>query len=116
MFGKRFLLNDETLSVIEEIGRHMPGGFFIYEASGDGNLLYVNRAAMDIYGCADLDEFMELTGYTFRGMVYPEDYDFSIIFDSVENRKKRHDMERKYTDEVIVTHPGWSNGDGGCGP
>ena len=48
--------------------------------------------------------------------LYPEDYDFSIIFDSVENRKKRHDMERKYTDEVIVTHPGWSTGDGGCGP
>ena len=33
--------------------------------------------------------------------LYPEDYDFSIIFDSVENRKKRHDMERKYTDAVI---------------
>ena len=33
--------------------------------------------------------------------LYPEDYDFSIIFDSVENRKKRHDMERKYTDEII---------------
>lgn len=32
---------------------------------------------------------------------YPEDYDFSIIFDTVENRKKRHDMERKYTEEVI---------------
>lgn len=41
--------------------------------------------------------------------LYPEDYDFSIIFDSVENRKKRHDMERKYTDEVIVTYPGWPN-------
>ncbi len=75
MFGKRFLLNDETLPIIEEIGRHMPGGFFIYEAAGDGKLLYVNRAAMDIYGCADLDEFRELTGYTFRGMVYPDDYD-----------------------------------------
>ncbi len=34
--------------------------------------------------------------------LYPEDYDFSIIFDSVETRKKRHDMERKYTDETIV--------------
>lgn len=34
--------------------------------------------------------------------LYPEDYDFSIIFDSVENRKKRHDMERKLTDEVIT--------------
>ncbi len=25
---------------------------------------------------------------------YPEDYDFSIVFDTVENRKIRHDMER----------------------
>ena len=35
--------------------------------------------------------------------LYPEDYDFSIIFDTVENRKKRHDMQRKYTEEVIET-------------
>ena len=35
--------------------------------------------------------------------LYPEDYDFSIIFDSVENRKIRHDMERKYTEEIIKT-------------
>lgn len=33
--------------------------------------------------------------------LYPEDYDFSIIFDTVENRKIRHDMERKYTEEII---------------
>ena len=33
--------------------------------------------------------------------LYPEDYDFSIIFDTVENRKIRHDMDRKYTDAVI---------------
>lgn len=33
--------------------------------------------------------------------LYPEDYDFSIIFDTVENRKKRHNMERKYTEEII---------------
>ena len=33
--------------------------------------------------------------------LYHEDYDFSIIFDTVENRKKRHDMERKYTEEQI---------------
>lgn len=34
--------------------------------------------------------------------LYPEDYDFSIVFDTVANRKIRHDMERKYTDEVIM--------------
>lgn len=33
--------------------------------------------------------------------LYPEDYDMSIVFDSVEIRKKRHDMERKFTTEVI---------------
>lgn len=36
-------------------------------------------------------------------MLYPDDYDFSILFDSVENRKKRHDMQRKYTDNIIET-------------
>lgn len=33
--------------------------------------------------------------------LYPEDYDFSIIFDTVENRKIRHNMNRKLTDEII---------------
>ncbi len=33
--------------------------------------------------------------------LYPADYDFSIIFETVENRKLRHDMERKYTEETI---------------
>lgn len=30
--------------------------------------------------------------------LYPKDYDFSIVFDTVENRKIRHDMERKYVE------------------
>lgn len=34
--------------------------------------------------------------------LYPEDYDFSIIFDSVENRKLRHQMERKYVEGVEI--------------
>ena len=33
--------------------------------------------------------------------LYPENYDMSIVFDSVENRKVRHDMGRKYTTETI---------------
>lgn len=34
--------------------------------------------------------------------MYPEDYDMSIVFDTVENRKARHNMSRKLTDEIIV--------------
>ena len=29
MFAKKFQLNSQTLEVIEELGKHMPGGFFI---------------------------------------------------------------------------------------
>ena len=75
MFGKRFQLDENTLPIVEEIGKHMPGGFFIYKDSGEEELLYINEAAMNIFGCSSLDEFQELTGYTFRGMVHPDDYD-----------------------------------------
>ena len=34
--------------------------------------------------------------------LYPENYDMSIVFDTVKNRKIRHDMERKLTDETII--------------
>ena len=34
--------------------------------------------------------------------LYPEDYDFSIIFDSVKKRKAEHDMSRKYVDMEIA--------------
>ena len=104
MFGKRFLLNDETLPIVEQIGSHMPGGFFIYEAAGDGKLLYVNRAAMDIYGCADLDEFRELTGYTFRGMVYPEDYD--SIATSIDHQIESNNDNIDYVEYRIVRKDG----------
>lgn len=34
--------------------------------------------------------------------MYPEDYDFSIVFDSVETRKKRHQMERKHCEGLEI--------------
>lgn len=35
--------------------------------------------------------------------LYPPDYDFSIIFDSVANRKARHSMTRKHVEGLTVT-------------
>ena len=32
MFSKHFVLNEQSLSIIEQFGEHMPGGFFIYKA------------------------------------------------------------------------------------
>lgn len=36
--------------------------------------------------------------------LYPPDYDFSIIFDSVENRKARHQMDRKYVRNMSIVY------------
>lgn len=35
--------------------------------------------------------------------LYPEDYDFSIIFDTVENRKLRHKMEKRHVENEALT-------------
>ncbi|WP_251317176.1 PAS domain-containing protein [Flintibacter muris] len=51
----------------------MPGGFFIYHVDGDRELIYANQALIHIYGCQSLEEFQEYTGYTFSGLVHPED-------------------------------------------
>ena len=104
MFGERFKLNAETLHVVEELGRHMPGGFFIYRADGDEELIYVNRAAMNIYGCEDLDEFKALTGYTFRGMVYPEDYDSISV--SIDHQISENEDNMDYVEYRIVRKDG----------
>lgn len=51
----------------------MPGGFFVYHAHGDEALVYVNEACLRIFGCETLEQFKELTGFTFPGMVHPDD-------------------------------------------
>lgn len=34
--------------------------------------------------------------------LYPENYDFSIVFDSVTNRKARHVMEKRHDPELVI--------------
>lgn len=36
--------------------------------------------------------------------MYPEDYDFSIVFDSVANRKARHKMEKGYQPDLEIVY------------
>ncbi len=67
-------LNDTSLALIKTIGSHVPGGFLVYKASGDGQILYANPIVWEIFGCRSLPEFKALTGYTFRGMLHHDDY------------------------------------------
>ncbi len=99
-----FEINARTLSIIDEIGGHMPGGYFIYKAEEPGDLLYANDAVFKIYGCRNLDEFRELTGYTFRGMVHPEDY--SGISTSIDEQIEDDEDKKDYVEYRIVRKDG----------
>lgn len=66
-------LNEETIPAIEQITAGIPGGFFIYHADGNEELIYANMATVKILGCDSLEEFKEYTGNSFRGLVHPDD-------------------------------------------
>ena len=104
MFGKHYELNDEALAVVEDIGRRMPGGFFIYKASGNEELLYANQTVFEIYGCENLEQFRELTGYTFRGMVDPRDYE--EISAAIDEQIRKSDEKLDYAEYRIRRRDG----------
>ena len=104
MTGRMFELTEETLSVIEEIGGHMPGGFFIYQSKEPEELIYANKPVFDIFGCANQEEFRALTGYTFRGMVHPEDYE--RITCSITQQISESDDQMDYAEYRITRRDG----------
>ena len=104
MFEKQFRLNEQSISVIREIGKHMPGGFFIYRAEQPEELLYANKAVFSIFGCKDLEEFKELTGYTFRGMLHPDDY--ASVSASIEQQISESSEKMDYAEYRIIRRDG----------
>ncbi len=50
-------------------------GYFIYDADEEGKITYADEITATLFGCATVEEFMEYSGGTFKGMVPPEDYE-----------------------------------------
>lgn len=99
------------LDTLRRMAESMPGGFFIYRAEGDEEILYLNDVMLDIFGCASEKEFRALTGGTFKGLVYPDDVknvENSILqqvekndkrLDYVQYRIRRKDGEIRWVDD-----------------
>jgi len=113
MFGKYFDLNEQNKEIIEQIGENMPGGFFIYRATDGEELVYANMAACRIFGCESLEDFKSLTGFTFRGMVHPSDYD--EVKASIKQQLDSNQDDIGYVEYRIVRKDGevcWIDGFG----
>lgn len=63
------------MPIFEDVTERMPGGFIVYTGDKDEKILYANDAAIAIFGCTNLDEFMQLVQGSFHGMVHPDDRD-----------------------------------------
>ena len=64
---------EESLKKVEAIADYLPGGFFVYHADGDEELITFNRELLRLFKCQNREEFIEFTGNSFKGMVHPED-------------------------------------------
>ena len=69
---ERTLLETRSfLRFLDEI----PGGFLIYRAWDDEQILYANRGLLRLLGCGSIGELRAFTGNSFRGIVHPDDLD-----------------------------------------
>lgn len=96
--------DEHTLPVIEQISEWMPGGCFIYHADGDKELIYINNAMLRIFGCDTREEFRELTGYTFKGIVHPDDFD--SVEESIRSQIAHSGEDFDYVEYRIVRRDG----------
>lgn len=71
-------------------------GIVFKKADGKGNI------GVQVKGKKLMINHKRLKLHVPANKLYPDNYNFSIIFDSVEERKKRHVMERKHDPKNII--------------
>ena len=71
----------------------------VYKKTNDKGELIVQ-----IKGEKEIINHKRIKLVTSASELYPEEYDFSIIFDTVKNRKSRNDMKRKHDPNIVVTY------------
>ena len=87
-----------------EMADAIPGGFFIYHADGDKELLYVNNEVLLLFGCESAEEFRQLTHNSFRGIVHPEDLE--RVEESIRDQIRSNSRNLDYVEYRIVRKDG----------
>ncbi|MDO4962063.1 MAG: response regulator [Eubacteriales bacterium] len=71
-------INTQTLPVIESLAEGIPGGFFIYKADDQHEFIYSSSRMWKMAGCANEEEFKNLTGNSFDGLIYEDDRNVTL--------------------------------------
>lgn len=68
-----YIDTEESLKKVETVAELLPGGFFVYHADEEEQIITFNRELLRIFKCQNKEKFIELTGNSFKGMVHPDD-------------------------------------------
>ena len=82
----------------------MPGGFFVYHADGNEEIIYANEAMVRIFNCDTLEEFRKVTGNSFRGIVHPDDLE--AVEESIRQQIAASSYDLDYVEYRIITKDG----------
>lgn len=82
----------------------MPGGFLIYHAGGGEEIIYANQALLRIFRCDTPEEFRELTGNSFRGIVHPDDLE--AVEESIREQIAHSQYDLDYVEYRIIRKDG----------
>lgn len=99
---KVYNMNAEDM--LKKITDEMPGGFFVYRAGGAEEIIYANMAMLRIFECDTMDEFTELTGNSFQGIVHPDDLE--EVEQSIWHQINNSHYDLDYVEYRIVTKNG----------
>lgn len=83
---------------------HLPGGFLIYRAQGNEEIIYANMALIRMFECDNIEEFVSLTGNSFKGIVHHEDYE--EVQKSIEQQITGGNDNLDYVEYRILTKNG----------
>ena len=97
---------EEEQAAWEMIGfmEEMPGGFLIYQAGGDEEIIFANRGLLRIFRCSTMEEFRLLTGNSFRGMVHPED--LTAVEESIQHQIAASRFDLDYVEYRVTAKDG----------
>ncbi len=104
MNDKQFRLTEEMMPVVEEIGRHMSRGFFIYKAHEPWGYVYANEAAIKVFDCRDREEFKKTTDCNFESIIHPDDY--TAVYDSMAQQIAKSDDNQYNVEYRIIKSDG----------
>lgn len=92
--------NIQAADYVRKLANRMPGGFFIYRATGNEDILYANKSMLKIFNCQTMEEFREITGNSFRGLVHPEDIEG--VERSIREQIAGNDDDMDYVEYRII--------------